>query len=128
MPGSLQQPGEPLTNPHLVHLVWSGLQHESLPLICPQPVQIAAVSASLGILQQPGEPLARLQPEHLGRPGLQHSSPPFICPQCVQRATLSAAAVLVFLQPEMLNNPMTNDTAATTNNHSFLVFIVASCS
>jgi hypothetical protein len=80
------------------------------------------------MLQHPGEPFTRLQPEHLGWLGLQHNSLPFICPQWVQSSTLSAKAVLVFLQPAMPKNPLNKDTAATTNTHFLLAFIVASCS
>jgi len=79
--GSLQQPGESLTRPHLEHFSWPALQQSAVPLIWPHFVQIDADVAPAGILQQPGEPFTRLHLEHSGWSPVQHTALPFIWPQ-----------------------------------------------
>jgi hypothetical protein len=124
--GNLQQPGEPFTRSHLVHLVWSGLQHRSLPFIWPHLVQIAAVFASLGMLQQPGAPLTRPHSVHLAWSGLQQSSSPFIWPHIVQSATLSAAFTSDFLQPSPHRDSPTKASDIAIISHFLFAFINSS--
>jgi len=105
---SLQQPGDFLFRPQLLHFLALALQQLLLPLTSPQAAQsfmVFSPSAGFRFLQQPTELLFMPQPPHFFASALQHFAEPLISPHPVHTSTTDAFLTSAFGVAAFLPTP-----------------------